>query len=346
MKAVLYHESGGPEVLTYTDVADPEPGPADVVVRVAATCLNRLDVIQRNGWFHMPGFEFPHIAGMDVAGTVESVGSNVSSVVVGDRVVVDPSLAGVPAESKLAGLDELYGKLGIIGATVDGGYAELCLVPGTHVHPIPDDMGFVEAATFPTTWMTAAHALFDVGELTEGETVLIHAAGSGVSTAAIQLALDAGAEVYVTAGSDEKCARAIELGATAGANNRETDVAAWVRSQTDGQGVDMVFDHIGPALWEASFHSLAVRGRLVNCGNTTGDEVVIPSLGHLYHMGLRILGSDPYRPEEFPPTWKRFCEGDFEVIVDAEYPLADAATAQERLLASEHFGKIVLLPGG
>jgi NADPH:quinone reductase-like Zn-dependent oxidoreductase len=345
MKAVLYHRSGGPEVLTYVDVPDPEPGPSDVVVRVAATCVNRLDVIQRYGWFHLEGFAFPHISGMDIAGTVEAVGSSVTSVSLGDRVVVDPSLAGVSEDSKLAGLGDLYGNLGVIGGTVDGGYAELCLVPSTHVHPVPDSMSLVDAAVFPTTWMTAAHGLFDTGELTAGESVLIHAAGSGVATAAIQLAVDAGATVYVTAGTAEKCEKALELGAIAGTENRETDVAAWVRAQTDGRGVDMVFDFIGPALWEASLNSLAIRGRLVNCGNTTGEEVTIPSLSHMYHMGLKILGSDGYRPEEFGPAWQKFLDGDFEVVIDSEYPLAEAGAAQERLLASEHFGKIVLLPG-
>ena len=127
MKAMFYNEAGGPEVLTYAEVADPEPGPGDVVVDVAATSLNRLDVVQRNGWFQMPGFVYPHIAGMDVAGTVSAVGDDVTAVSVGDRVVVDPSLAGVAETSKLAGRGDLYGDLGIIGGTVDGGYAEKCL---------------------------------------------------------------------------------------------------------------------------------------------------------------------------------------------------------------------------
>jgi NADPH:quinone reductase-like Zn-dependent oxidoreductase len=170
MKAMLYYEVGGPEVFQYTDVADPEPGAGDVIVDVAATSLNRLDLVQRNGWFQMPGFALPHIAGMDVAGTVSAVGAGVTSVAIGDRVVVDPSLAGVADDSKLAGLGDLYGDLGVIGATVDGGYAEKCLAPASHVYAIPDTMSFEHAATFPTAYLTAAHALFDVGELQSGET--------------------------------------------------------------------------------------------------------------------------------------------------------------------------------
>ncbi len=208
MKAVLYRHAGGPEVLEHIEVPDPEPGARDVVIEVAACALNRLDVVQRHGWYQMPGFAYPHIAGMDLAGNVVAVGSEVTTVAVGDRVVADPSLAGVPEGSNLSGRGDLYGELGIIGATVDGGYAERCLVPDTHVYPVPDDMSLEHAATFPTCYLTAAHALFDVGRLTAGETVMIHAAGSGVSVAAIQLAKRAGATVLATAGSDDKLDRA------------------------------------------------------------------------------------------------------------------------------------------
>lgn len=344
MKAVLYRKPGGPEVLEHVEVPDPEPDAKDVVVAVRACALNRLDVVQRNGWFQMPGFAYPHIAGMDVAGEVVAIGSEVDDVDVGDRVVIDPSLAGVAGGSKLAGRGDLYGELGIIGATVDGGYAERCLAPASHVHLVPDHVPLHHAATFPTAYLTAAHALFEVGGLVAGETVLIHAAGAGVSTAAIQLARHAGATVLATAGTDEKCERARTIGAAHVLNNRTGDIAAWAREVTDGRGVDMVLDHVGTALFEASLFALAIRGRLVNCGNTTGDQATIPSLGHLYHLGLRILGSDPYRPEEFARVWDTFCSGAFEVVIDSEYPLADAGSAQTKLLASEFFGKILLVP--
>jgi len=344
MKALLYRTSGGPEVLEYTDVDDPTPGARDVIVRVAATALNHLDVVQRNGWYHMPGFTFPHIAGMDVAGEIVAVGSEVERVRVGERVVVDPSLAEVPEGSRLAGMGDLYGELGIIGATVAGGYAELCLVPDTHVHRIPDTMSWHHAVAFPTAWLTAHHALFAVGGLAAGETVMIHAAGSGVSMAGIQLAKYAGATVLATAGSEDKCRRALGLGADHVANNRTTDVAGWGREVTGGAGVDMVFDHVGPALWAPSMFSLKPRGRLVNCGNTSGDTATIPSLGFMFHMGLRLLGSDPYRYEEFAPAWATYCEGDFEAPVDTVYPLAEAGDAQEQMLRGDFFGKIVLEP--
>ena len=344
MKAMLYRQAGGPEVFEYTDVADPDPGPADVIVDVAATSLNRLDVVQRNGWFQMPGFAYPHIAGMDVAGTVSAVGAAVTDVRVGDRVVVDPSLAGVSDDSKLAGRGDLFGELGIIGANVDGGYAERCLAPASHVYTLPDDMAFEHAATFPTAYLTAAHALFDVGDLQAGETVMIHAAGSGVSTAAIQLAKRAGATVLATAGTDDKCERALTLGADHVANNRTADVAGFAREVTQGAGVNMVFDHVGTALFGPSLFGLGVHGRLVNCGNSSGDEATIPSLGYLFHSGIKILGSDPYRPEEFGPVWDTFCDGDFAVVVDSEFALTDAAEAQNKMMQSDFFGKIILRP--
>lgn len=344
MKAVIYHRTGGPEVLEYTDVPDPEPGPVDVVVDVAAAALNRLDVVQRNGWFALDGFTLPHIAGMDVAGVVSAVGSEVDTVRVGDRVVVDPSLAGVDDRSKLGGRGDLYGALGVIGANVDGGYAERCLVPASHVHRVPDDIPLEHAATFPTCYLTAAHALFEIGRLRAGETVLIHAAGAGVSVAAIQMAVHAGATVYATAGTDDKCERALGLGASAVLNNRTGDVAGWARGLTAGKGVDMVFDHVGTALFGPSLFAIGIRGRLVNCGNSSGDSATIPSLGYLYHSGISILGSDPYRPEEFAPVWETFCSARFEAHIDSTFPLAGAADAQQKLLSNDVFGKIVLVP--
>ncbi len=341
---MLYHEHGGLEVLRYEEVRDPEPGPVDVVVDVAATALNRLDVVQRNGWFTMPGFRLPHIAGMDVAGVVSVIGDDVIDVAVGDRVVVDPSLSGVDDRSKLAGMGDLFGELGIIGATVDGGYAERCLVPASHVYHVPDGLPLEHAAPFATCFVTASHALFDIGKLVSGETVMIHAAGSGLSTAAIQLAKHAGATVLATAGTDAKCERALTLGADHVLNNRTGDVTRWARGVTAGAGVDMVLDHIGTALFGPSLFAIGVHGRLVNCGNASGDEATIPSLGYLFHSGISILGSDPYRPDEFGPVWDTFCSGEFEVVIDSVFPLEAAANAHAKMTSNDFFGKILLTP--
>lgn len=344
MKAVNYDTHGGVEVLKYRDVDDPEPGPVDVIVGVEACALNRLDLVQRAGYYTLPGYTLPHTAGMDVAGTVLHVGADVTDVAVGDRVVVDPSLAGVDARSKLAGMGDLYGELGVIGGTVAGGYAERCLAPASHVYPVPAGMRIEQASTFPTCFLTASHALFPVGELVEGETVLIHAAGSGVSVAAIQLAVAAGATVIATAGTQEKLDFAEQLGASHVLNNRTGDVIAWARQVTKGRGVDMVLDHVGAALFGPSLFTLAPKGRLVACGNTTGDQATIPSLGFVFHMGISIRGSDPYPPEEFGPTWDTFCSGGFMSVIHDQYPLADAAAAQARLESNDVIGKFVLSP--
>jgi NADPH:quinone reductase-like Zn-dependent oxidoreductase len=344
LKAVLYNETGGPEVLTYSEVTDPEPGAADLVIDVAATALNRLDVVQRNGWFQMPGFTFPHIAGMDIAGTVSELGSEVTQLAIGDRVVVDPSMSGVSASSKFAGMGNVHGELGILGATLDGGYAEKCLVPASHCYLVPEHVSFEQAAAFPTCFLTAGHALFQVGNLGAGESLMIHAAGSGVSVAGIQLAKNAGATVLATAGTDEKCERALALGADHVLNNRTGDVAAWAREVTAGVGVNMVFDHVGTALFGPSLFSLAQKGRLVSCGNSSGDEATIPSLGYLYHTGISIIGSDAYQSDEMGPLWDTFCEGEFKTVIDSTYALVDAAEAQEKMLANDFFGKIVLTP--
>ena len=162
--------------------------------------------------------------------------------------------------------------------------------------------------------------------------------------AGIQLAVDAGATVLATAGTDEKCDQARKLGAAHALNNRSGDVAAWARELTAGAGVDMVLDHVGTALFGPSLFALGVGGRLVNCGNSSGDEAVIPSLGYVFHSGIKILGSDPYRPEEFGPVWDTFCGADFTAAIDSVFDLVDAADAQAKMLASDFFGKILLKP--
>ncbi|HBX01033.1 MAG TPA: alcohol dehydrogenase, partial [Gammaproteobacteria bacterium] len=184
MQALFYSEHGSPDVLTLGHQPDPILRPAEVLIRVSATALNRLDIVQRNGWFTLPGFSLPHIAGMDLAGTVVGVGSNVSEIHVGDRVVADPSMHAIAGDSQYTGFGERYGELGVIGATHAGGYGELCAISADHVHVLPDTMDFATAAVFPTAWMTTHHALFRIGDLRSGETLLMHGATSALTLAA------------------------------------------------------------------------------------------------------------------------------------------------------------------
>ena len=347
MRALFFNQHGNAKVLRHDEVNDPEFDSDDVVVRVQASALNRIDVIQRAGTYTVPGFQLPHIGGLDIAGEITALGRSAKQQGqwrLGDRVVVNPSLSAVSAASRFANRGDVYGELGVIGLNAPGGHAEFCAVPASHIHAIPDHIGFDSAAAFPTAWMTAHHGLFSVGELQPNETVLIHAAASGVSSAAIQLAKAAGATVLATAGSVEKCAHGTRLGADAVINNRNTDLTTWVFEHTEGEGVNMVFDHVGPALWQASMFAMAPQGRLVSCGNTTGDSTVLPSLGHLFSQGLQIRGCDAYRFAEFAPTWAQFCAGGFDPCIDQIYPLSEGSEAHERLEQDQAIGKIILRP--
>jgi NADPH:quinone reductase-like Zn-dependent oxidoreductase len=343
VKAARYSGHGGPEVIHYEDVPDPRIGPADVIVRVAACAVNRLDLIQRTGHYTLPGYRLPHIAGMDVAGEIIEVGRQAVGVAAGERVLINPSLTSVRGDSRFLGMDDRYGRLGVIGGTVDGGYAELCAAPASHVQRIPPGFSFEEAACIPTCYVTAWHALFEIGHLSAGESVLIHAAGGGLSSAAIQLSKRLGALVLATARSEAKLERARRLGADHVLCNRNADVAGWARTVTDGRGVDMVFDHTGPALWQSSLAALRPRGRLVTCGATTGPEVTL-ELGALHQKGIQIIGSDSYSYAEFERVLALYWQGGFQQIIDSEFALRDAADAQRRMQTGDFAGKILLKP--
>jgi NADPH:quinone reductase-like Zn-dependent oxidoreductase len=343
MKAVLHRSFGGPEVLEHVELPDPWPGPGEVLVEVRATALNRLDVLQRQGPALLPGFSLPHIAGMDVAGSVAALGPGVTSAAVGARVVLNPALQCGECDACLAGDDAFCPVVKVVGGNHPGGYAELVAVPATHVHPIPDQMGFEEAAALPTIFSTAWHALVATARLQIGEWVMVHAAGSGVSVAAIQLAKRMGANVIATAGSARKLELAVRLGADATVNNRTGDIVAAAKEATGGRGVDVVFDHVGPALFQPSLLALRTRGRMVFCGTTTGTDATF-NLPYAYHFGLQLLGADPYSFAEFGRMLDYVLAAGFDPVIDSTYPLADAAVAHRRLEDGDVLGKVVLVP--
>jgi NADPH:quinone reductase-like Zn-dependent oxidoreductase len=343
LKAFVQTGFGASDVLNLVDIPDPRPEPDDVVVQVAAAALNRLDVLQRKGPALLPGFSLPHIAGMDIAGTVVEVGPATVGVEVGDRVLVNPSIeCGVCAACR-AGDDAYCPNKQVLGGNAPGGFAERVVVPHTHVHRIPDSVEFTEASTIPTIHSTAWGALVETGDLRVGEWMLVHAAASGVSTAAIQLAQRMGARVIATAGSERKLELALELGAEFAVSNRDPGWTDAVRAVTGGRGVDMVFDHVGPALFDASIKCLRPGGRLVFCGTTTGADATF-SLPYAYQFGLRILGSDTYSRAEFARMLDSYWASDFQAVVDVELPLTDLPAAQDRLDANDVIGKIVLHP--
>lgn len=343
MKAMVQHGYGGTEVMRFEEVADPPVGPFDVLVRARATCLNRLDVLHRTGPPLLPNFRLPHIAGMDVAGDVVEVGTEVVGIRCGDRVVINPSLHCGSCHLCRRGLDGFCPDVAVVGGNRPGGYAELCAVPATHVYRLPDGVGYEEAATVPTVYSTAWQALVVSSRLSIGETLLVHAAASGVSVAAIQLAKRAGARVIATASSQAKLEVAQRIGADVVVNNRSEDVVARVRAETGGEGVDAVLDHVGPALFDASLRSLRPRGRLLFCGTTTGAVATV-NLPHAYHLGISLIGVEPYSYTEFGRMLDYYWAHEFVPVVDSSYSLAEAAEAQERLAGGQALGKVVLVP--
>ena len=326
-----------------TEVPDPAVEPGEVLVAVRAAALNRLDVLQREGPPLVPGFTLPHIGGMDVAGEVVAAGSGVRSVPLGTRVVVNPALHCGRCDACRAGEDGWCDDVLVVGANRPGGLAELCAVPATHVHPLPDHVGYEAAATVPTAYATAWHALFTTGAITAGETVLVHAASSGLSIAAVQLALRAGARVIATGASEARLAVARRLGVEATVVNRDESWVEAVRALTGGRGVDMVLDHVGPALFQPSLHALRRGGRMVFCGTTTGTTASF-DLPHAYHLGIRLLGADPYASTEFAAMLDDQWQGGYETVIDSVHPLDAIADAHRRLASGQVVGKVLVRP--
>ena len=361
MRAVRHHVHGGLDTLVVDEIPIPEPGPGEALVRVSACSLNHLDVLQRRGPALIPGFALPHTAGMDVAGVVEAIGSSgrggsggsgddvgvgVGSdggVAVGTRVVVNPAVPCGDCPACRSGRDGQCPSAAVIGATRPGGYADYVLAPIANLYPVPDGRELTEAAVLPTIWLTAHHALHVTGRAAAGESVLVHAGGSGVSTAAIQLARAAGLRVLSTVSRADKADYVRQLGADVVIDTSREDTVARVREATDGRGVDLVLDHVGPATWASGIYSLAPRGRLVFFGNTTGN-VVETDIVYAYHFGLQLLGSDPYDRAEFGPVLDQYWAGEFVTPIDSEFALTDARAAQEHLESRRATGKIVLLP--
>lgn len=343
MRAVQHATHGGFEVLELVELPDPEPGPDDVVVAVRSAGLNRLDLLQREGPPLLPRFSLPHTPGMDVAGDVAAVGSAVDRVVVGDRVLVKAGIHCGTCPACVAGDDRRCGSVQVVGGSRPGGYAELCLVPATHVFVVPDSVTFDDAAAVPTALSTAWRALIDTAKIRIGETVVIHGPGSGVTLAGLQIAKRAGATVVITGRSDEKLKRALDVGADHVVNEGDPDMAAVVRDLTGGRGADVVFNHVGPAVFEQSVKMLRMDGRLVHCGTTTGPSVTL-HLPYLYHMGIQILGAGPQSYRGFAAMLDHFWTGPHQAVIDSRFPLEGAADAHARLDSGGAFGKIILNP--
>lgn len=342
MKAMAMRSHGGPEVLRLEDLPEPEAAPGQVVVRVRAVALNHLDIWVRRGW---PGLElsWPHVPGADVAGVVEAVGPGVEGVSPGQEVVLNPGLSCGRCRACLLGRDQECRRYSILGEHVSGGYGELLAVPPQNLLPKPANLSFEEAACLPLVFLTAWHALVTRAGLRPGETVLVHAAGSGVGSAAVQIARHLGATVIATAGSAWKCDRARELGAHHAIDYQKQDFVAEVRALTGKRGADVVFEHTGRATWEKSLLAAAAGGRIVTVGATTGHEAAT-DLRHVFYRRLSVLGSTMGSKGDLFDVLRLVGEGKLRPVLDRVLPLAEAARAQELLSSRAQFGKIVLKP--
>ncbi len=340
MKAVRFHEHGGAEVLKYEDAPEPKIKADEVLVRVRACALNHLDIWVRKG---LPGIPLPHIGGSDIAGEVAGVGSLVTHVKQGDRVLLCPGISCGNCQACFEGRDSTCRHYTLFGVKAPGGYAEYVASPKANVIPIPDSLGWVEAAAVPLVFLTAWHMLTARVNLRPGEDVLVVGAGSGVGSAAIQIAKMLGARVIATAGNEQKLAKAKELGADELINHSDRNIAQEVKRLTAKRGVDVVFEHVGEAVWDACFNSLATDGRLVTCGATAGSVVKI-DLRALFARHRSIYGSYMGGKAELVEVLKFVFSGKLKPVVDSTFPLAEAATAQQRMEDRQQFGKMVLEP--
>ena len=323
MKAIRIHEDGGPEVLRYEDAPEPVPGPGEVLVRLKAASLNHLDIWMRKG---LPSVPKPRILGADGSGVVESIGEGVEGLSAGEAVLLNPGLE-----------DGAH----IIGEHCDGTHAELIAVPADYVHAKPDHLSFEEAAAFPLVYETAFRMLSTRAGLQPGEWVLCWGVGSGVGSAAFVLAKALGARVVVTSSSDEKLARALELGADVAVNHASSDVAKEVKAATDGHGIDVVVEHVGEATWKTSLSVAAHEGRITVCGATSGPNPPA-GLNRIWWKHLSVLGSTMATRADFAALLELMEEKRIRPIVDRVFPLADAADAHRHMEDAKQFGKILL----
>jgi len=338
VKAVRFHQFGGPEVLMYEDVPDPRPRKDQVLVRVRACALNHLDLWVRKG---LPGVKLPHILGSDIAGEVAELGEYVTGFTAGQRVLVAPLHFCGHCANCLAGLQNFCREFTVLGNGVDGGNCELIAVPAASVIPIPDSLEFSPTASVPLVFLTAWHMLVGRAGVRPGQTVLVLGASSGVGTAAIQIAKLFHCRVITTAGDETKLEKARALGADYGIDHYRQKISEEVRKITSKQGVDIVIEHVGAATWEESVKSLKNGGTLVTCGATTGPSVGL-DLRHLFARQLTLLGSYMGTMGELHEVLGHVFAGRLKPVLDRVFPLPEARAAHESMERSQMFGKVVL----
>lgn len=341
MKAVRVHQHGGPEVLKYEEIPDPTCGNShDVLIRLRATSINHLDIWVRRG---IPGWKvpFPIIPGCDGAGVVAGKGEAVKDLAIGENVMIIPNVSCGNCPSCIDGWDNLCEDYGIVGETCDGCDAQFISLPRRNVIPMPKSLTFEEAAAIPLVFMTAWHMLVTKAAIAPDQYVLVLAGGSGVGSAAIQIAKLHGAKVIATAGNESKMEKAKSLGADFVVNHHKEKISDRVKEITEKRGVDIVVEHVGQATWQESMKSLAKCGKIVTCGATTGSKVTI-DLNHLFSKHQQILGSTMATRGELFSIMNFVRQKKLKAVIDREFSLQDVADAHRYVEEGKNFGKVIL----
>jgi NADPH:quinone reductase-like Zn-dependent oxidoreductase len=342
MKAAFFKEHGGSDKVLYDDYRDPVPDSGDVVVRVRACAINHVDLLLLDGRFPPPE-GLPHVNGCEVTGVLEAVGSAVKGLTRGQRVILFPGFACGQCEFCLSGERTVCLRYGYLGAHKDGGYAELVKIPAPNVLPLPEAVPFEGGAALPLAVLTAWHALLAKADLRPGQTVLVQAAGSGVGSAAIQIARLVGARVMTTVGSDDKIEFARALGAEHVVNYRTQDFVEEARRWTNKRGVDVVVEHIGGETFERSVYALTRLGTLVSIGSHDTHWGRM-DLRHVYAKNLRIVGTNLGTILELRQVLDQVVAGRLRPVVDRAFPLREARAALQYVLDRKNKGKVLLIP--
>ena len=340
MKAVRIHEHGGPEVLTWDEVESPSCPKDKVLMEVKAASINHLDLWVRKGF---PGIELPLIMGSDASGVIAEVGSEVTGWNTGDEVMVQPGVYCGKCKFCKREKENLCVKFGIIGEAGDGTQCHFVAIKPENLGRKPAAVSFEEAAAFPLVFLTAYTMLVRRAKIEEGENVLVLGAGSGVGSAAIQIAKHFGCTVMATAGNEDKLQHAQDLGADLTINHYNEKIHERIREFTKGWGADIVFEHVGEVTWPSSMRSLAHGGRLVTCGATTGPKASI-EIRHLFHKQQTIMGSTMGDAAAFTELLDFLEKGVLKPVLDQTFPMSEAAEAHRYIEEGKQFGKVVLLP--
>lgn len=341
MRAAIFHENGGPEVVRIEEVLRPDPGPGEVLVQVRAAAMNHLDLWVRRG---IPiETTMPHIGGSDVAGVVAEVGQGVDPARVGERVVLNPSLWCGRCRECARGEEPLCVRYRILGEHTDGGFAEFVTAPTLNAYVLPDEVTFEDAACFPISYGTAWRALVSRAHLRAGEDVLVLGASGGTAGAAVQIARLMGARVFAVTSGAESVERVRALGAHVVYDRAEEDFSRAVFRDTGRRGVDVVVENVGEPTWKGSLRALAPGGRLVTYGATAGHRAET-DLRVLFWRQLQIIGTTMASRGEFEAMLRVALRGELRPVIDTVLPLDRAREAHERLETGGQFGKVVLVP--